>query len=410
MLPGGLRVVSEVIPGARSTAVGIWVGVGSRDETPSLAGASHFLEHLLFKGTAQRSALDIATAMDAVGGELNAFTSKEYTCFYARVLDEDLALAVEVICDMVMSSRLASVDVESERGVLLEEIAMHDDDPDDAVHEMFTSALWGDSPLGRPVIWSSASLHGISRAALAGFYRRRYRLPAMVVAAAGGVEHRALLRLVRAGMAGRLGGEGVPAPLRHETRRDRGRPRTVRRRRPSEQAHLVLGSTALPRRDPRRYALAVLDNALGGGMSSRLFQEVREKRGLVYSIYSFTSAFADDGAFGVYAGCAPAKVSEVTALCRGILDEVAGHGLTDQEVTRAKGQLRGSFILGLDDTDARMSRLGKGELAYGQLLGVDQVLAHIAAVTPDDVRSVAAEVLGRPRALAVVGPGAKRAG
>lgn len=407
VLPGGLRVVTEAMPAVRSVAFGVWAGVGSRDETTRLGGASHYLEHLLFKGTRRRDALDISAALDAVGGELNAFTAKEYTCYYARVLDADLPLAVDVICDMVTSSLIAAGDVEAERGVILEEIAMHDDDPTDAVHDNFARTVHGDTPLGRPVLGTVGTIGAIDRRAIAGYYRRRYRADNLVVAVAGNVEHARVVRLVRSAFraAGALdGGDVPPAPPRIGGRPTAFRPGVSVLRRPTEQANLVLGTEGISRTDDRRWALGVLNAALGGGMSSRLFQEVREKRGLAYSVYSFASHFADTGVMGVYAGCLPKKVDEVLDICRDQLALVAADGLTEEELARGKGQLRGSLVIGLEDTGSRMSRLGKSELVYGELLGVDDVLAAIDAVTPDDVCAVAADVLGGPRALSVIGP------
>jgi predicted Zn-dependent peptidase len=407
MLPGGLRVISEAIPTVRSVSFGVWAGVGSRDETARLSGASHFLEHLLFKGTRTRSALEIATAMDAVGGEMNAFTGKEYTCYYARVLDDDLPLAVDLICDMVASSVLAVGDFESERAVILEEIAMHDDDPGDVVHDAFATAVFGDGSLGRPVIGTAESIAGLRRPQVAGYYRRRYRPSNLVVAAAGNLDHGKLVRRVRAAFerAGFLDGAGgAPVP----PRRDAAAPRTKAEvrvvDRGTEQAHLVLGGTALSRRDERRFALGVLNGALGGGMSSRLFQEVREKRALVYSIYSYASQYAGTGVFGVYAGTTPAKVNDVLAICREQFELVADAGIGPDELARGKAQLRGGLVLGLEDTGSRMNRLGKSELVYGELLTVDEVLRRIDAVTLDDIKEVAADVLRRPLSLAVIGP------
>jgi len=404
VLPGGLRVRTESMPAARSVTFGIWVGVGSRDERPSLAGASHFLEHLLFKGTARRSALDIAAAMDAVGGESNAFTGKEFTCYYARVLGEDLPLAVDLISDMVTGSLIRPDDVDSEREVIVEEIAMHDDDPADLVHESFARALFGDSPLGRPVIGSVGSVEQLSRTAVAGWYRRRYRLPTMVVAAAGALSHDVVMRLVRKSFGPLLAGDAGPAPLRPADRPPSAHSAVVCQERPGEQANLLLGTTGLRRDDPRRPALAVLNAALGGGPSSRLFQSVRERRGLAYSIYSDASAHADTGTFGVYAGCAPGKVTEVLTLIRDQLADVAVRGLTDDEVRRGKGAVRGSTVLDLEDTGSRMSRLGKAALVHAEQLTAEQLLDRIAAVTPDDVRAVAADVLSRPLALGALGP------
>ena len=407
VLPGGLRVVTESMPTVRSVAFGVWVGVGSRDETPGLAGASHFLEHLLFKGTKRRSALDIAAVMDAVGGEMNAFTAKEYTCFYARVLDTDLPLAVDVVSDMVTSSLITPADFESERGVILEEIAMHDDAPDDIVHDAFAKAIFGDHPLGRPVLGSVDSITAVSRTSVHGYYKRRYKPGQMVVSVAGNVDHARVVRLVRKAFGPMLEAAGTSVPA--EPRQPRTGPPVVGgiqvTRRPTEQANLVLGTGGLARGDERRFALGVLNNALGGGMSSRLFQEVRERRGLAYSVYSYHSQYADTGLFGVYAGCAPSRVREVLSLCREQIDLVVTKGITAEEIARGKGQLKGSLVLGLEDTSSRMHRIGKGELVHGEQLTVDEVIARIDAVTPEDVRAVAADVLdGSTLGLAVIGP------
>jgi len=405
VLPGGLRVVTEEVPSARSVAVGVWVGVGSRDETPALSGASHFLEHLLFKGTATRSALDIAVAVDAVGGDLNAFTAKEHTCYYAHVLHTDLPLAIDLVCDVVTAATIAPADVEAERGVILEEIAMRDDDPGDLVHDVFGEALFGDTPLGRPVIGAVETVATLTRDRIAGYYRRRYKPETMVVATAGRLRHADVVSRVRRAFGSQLDSPATPLPIRAGTRSERP---PVRRLavlgRSTEQANLVLGGTGLARTDERRFALGVLNSALGGGMSSRLFQEIREKRGLAYSVYSYVSHYADTGQFGVSVGCHPAKVPDVLALVREQLAEVAEHGITDAEVARGKGQARGGLVLGLEDSGSRMSRIGKGELAYGEVLDVDDLLARVDAVTPEAVREVAADVLCRPQCLAVVGP------
>lgn len=403
VLPGGLRVLTEAVPGVRSATVGVWVEVGSRDETPAVAGASHFLEHLLFKGTPGRDALEIAAAFDRVGGEANAFTAKEHTCFYAHVLDRDVPMAVDVLGDMLSRSLVAAADVEAERSVVLEEISMHDDEPADAVHDAFAEALWGSSPLGLPVIGTEASITAMTRSQVHGWWRRRYTAPRMVVSAAGAVEHADVVRRVERALAPLLAVEAEPEPLRPEAgRRTRGSGLAVWDR-PTEQANLVLGMAGLPRRDPRRFALGVLSNALGGGMSSRLFQEVREKRGLVYSVYSFTNGYADAGLFGVYAGCQPRRLRQVLDVCRDQLADVAASGLTAEEVERGKGQLRGGLVLGLEETSTRMSRLGKGELSYGEVLSTDEVLARIDAVTVEQVHAVAAQVLTQPLVVAGVG-------
>ncbi|GAA1681411.1 pitrilysin family protein [Fodinicola feengrottensis] len=408
VLPGGLRVVTEAMPTQRSVSFGIWVGIGSRDESAALAGSSHFLEHLLFKGTRRRSALDISAELEAVGGESNAFTGKEYTCYYARVLDDDMPLAIDVVCDMLASSLIAPEDVETERGVILEEIAMHDDDPGDVVHDVFSEAIFGAHPLGRPVIGTPDTITAMTRKQIHSFYKRRYTPDTMVVSVAGNLDHNYVVRLVRKAFesAGLLEGDAVarepramhqriatlePVPLRVVDK-------------DTEQAHIVLGTVGIARADDRRFALGVMNQALGGGMSSRLFQEVRERRGLAYSVYSYASQYADTGIFGVYAGCARGRVHDVLGIVSEELATVAAKGITDDEVRRAKGMLKGSTVLGLEDTGSRMSRIGKSELVYGDVLSVDDLLGKIDSVTPEQVRSVACDVLARPMSLGVIGP------
>jgi predicted Zn-dependent peptidase len=405
VLPCGLRVVTESMAGARSASVGVWVGIGSADEAPSVAGASHYLEHLLFKGTASRSALEIASAIDAVGGELNAFTEKEHTCYYATVLDRDLPLAIDVVTDVVLNATVTEQDVDVERSVVLEEIAMRDDEPADLVYDEFASALLGDTPFGRPILGTVASINALRRAQVAGYYRRRYQVPRIVVAVAGAVDHRDVLARVRRAFGDWLGGSAEPAAVR------RGRfPSAAPARAEQvitqdiEQANLVLGLSGLSRHDDRRFAQAVLSTVLGGGMSSRLFQRIREDRGLAYSVLSFTTQFAAGGIFGLYAGCQPGKTDEVLALMNAELADLAAHGLTRAEVERGKGQVRGATILGLEDPGSRMTRIGKSELGFGDVIGVDEVLARIDAVSAADVAAVAAYLLSRPRCLTVVGP------
>ncbi|AXK35392.1 insulinase family protein [Streptomyces armeniacus] len=413
VLPGGLRVITESVPTVRSVTFGIWARVGSRDETPALNGATHYLEHLLFKGTERRSALDISAAVDAVGGEMNAFTAKEFTCYYARVLDTDLPLAIDIVCDMLTGSVIEPSEVEAERGVILEEIAMTEDDPGDCVHDLFASTMLGDSPLGRPVLGTVDTVNALTRDRIARFYRKHYDPTHLVVAAAGNVDHDTVVREVRAAFerAGALPGPEADGTAAAEPVGPRGGTRAIRTAgrvelldRHTEQAHVVLGMPGVSRNDERRWALGVLSAALGGGMSSRLFQEIREKRGLAYSTYSYTSGFADCGLFGVYAGCRPSQVPDVLKICRDELDRVVQHGLTDEEVRRSVGQLSGSTVLGLEDTGALMHRIGKSELCWGEQMSVDDMLAKISAVTPDDVRAVAREVLGVRPSLSAIGP------
>jgi predicted Zn-dependent peptidase len=413
VLPGGLRVVTEYLPAVRSVALGIWVGIGSRDEDETHAGATHYLEHLLFKGTRTRTALDISAAMDAVGGEMNAFTAKEYTCYYARVLDEDLSLAIDILSDMVTSSLITTRDVDAERGVVLEEIAMNEDDPSDSVHEAFTTRLYGDTPLGRPILGTVDSINGITREQIYEHYVARYTPPYMVIAAAGNLDHDTVVAAVEAAFGSvladfadaqpaepRLGGSGDPW-ARYGSSPGRGVKLVSRS---IEQANLVLGCEGVSRTDDRRFALGVLNAALGGGMSSRLFQEVREKRGLAYSVYSFAAQHADTGLWGIYAGCLPSKADEVLSICADEVAKVVSVGLSDAELERGKGQVRGGIVLGLEDPSSRMTRLGKAELVYPRLEPVDELLTAIEAVTHDDVRRVAGEILTRPKTLAVVGP------
>jgi predicted Zn-dependent peptidase len=406
VLPGGLRVVTEWLPAVRSAAFGIWASVGSRDEDLDHAGATHYLEHLMFKGTSRRSALEISAAMDAVGGELNAFTGKEYTCYYARVLDADLPLAIDVLADMVTSSLIAPKDVDAERGVILEEIAMNEDEPSDTVHEAFAEQLFGDTPLGRPILGTVASINAITRDQIAGHYAAKYTPPDLVVAVAGNVDHDAVVQQVSGAFGAALTGDAAPTPARLSATVPGHASGTGVRlvSRGIEQANMVLGCAGLSRTDDRRFALGVLNAALGGGMSSRLFQEVREKRGLAYSVYSFASQHSDTGMWATYIGCLPAKADEVLSICQEEIAKIISGGLTDAELERGKGQLRGSLVLGLEDPSSRMSRLGKSELVYARLEPVDEILASIEVVTHDDIRRVAAEILDRPKVLAVVGP------
>ena len=406
VLPGGLRVVTEYLPAVRSVALGIWVGVGSRDEDLPHAGATHYLEHLLFKGTSKRTALDISAEMDTVGGEMNAFTAKEYTCYYARVLDADLPLAVDILSDMVTSSLITAKDVDAERNVVLEEIAMNEDDPSDTVHEAFSAKLFGDTPLGRPILGTVDSINAITREQIYEHYQARYTPEHLVIAAAGNLDHDKVVDLVQAAFGAALDRSAQPAPPRLDGS-DNGHIAGTGIQlvsRAIEQANLVLGCEALARTDDRRFALSVLNAAFGGGMSSRLFQEVREKRGLAYSVYSFSAQHADTGLWGIYVGCLPSKADDVLSICVDEIAKVAEGGLSDAELARGKGQVRGGIVLGLEDPSSRMSRLGKSELVYPKLEPVDEVLTAIDAVSHDDIRAVAAEILTRPKALAVVGP------
>ena len=404
VLPGGLRVITEHVPGVRSASFGVWAGVGSRDETPAMAGSAHFLEHLLFKGTPTREALDIAAAIEAVGGDLNAFTTKEYTCYYARVLDADLPLAIDIISDIATNALIRKADVEQERHVILEEIAMRDDDQADSAHELFAEAMFGDHDLGRPILGTVDTIRAARMASIRRFYAKHYTPEKLVVAAAGNVDHAAVVRRVRRAFAHVLDGTSLPAERRAmRAANSIGHGTRVLNRR-TEQAHMVWGVPGLPRDDARKYAVGVLNAVLGGGMSSRLFQEVREKRGMAYSVYSFMQGFADCGQVGVYVGSQPSKIDDVIAVVKDTIRSVVADGITDEELARGKGQLKGGLVLGLEDTGARMTRIAKAELVTGELLGVDATLARIESVTREDVAAVAAELFGQRATLAVVGP------
>ncbi len=412
VLANGLRVITESIPGVRSVSTGVYVGVGSRDESILEAGASHFLEHLLFKGTSRRSALEISAAIEAVGGETNAYTTKEHTCFYARVLDQDLPLAVDVLCDIVTSSLLDPGEIETERDVIIEEIAMRDDEPAEEAQELFDAAAFGDHPLARPAAGSTESVAAMERQTIADFYQRRYGADSIVIAVAGSLRHEHVVELVRQGVA--RADEPMPSrAIPGAAISMRGGALDVIpvaagarcvRYKDSEQAHMVIGTAAPHRHDQSRYAFDVLNEVLGGGMSSRLFQEVREKRGLAYAVQSSTSRFADAGLFYVYAGCKPRNVGAVSRLVESELRRIADLGITDEELARGKGMIAGATALGLEDTESRMGRIGLGELLYPEYRSVDAELARISSVGLEDVRTVAAQLMGKPLMMTVVGP------
>ncbi|OMH31196.1 pitrilysin family protein [Tersicoccus sp. Bi-70] len=408
VLPGGVRVLTEAMPGQRAVTVGFWIAVGSRDEAAGEYGSTHFLEHLLFKGTPTRSALDIASAFDAVGGESNAATAKESTCYYAHVLDEHLPMAIATMADMVTSASLDAEELEQERTVILEELAMASDDPADVAHERFAAAVLGDHALGRPIGGTPEIIRSVGRESVSAHYQRYYRPDELVVTAAGSLDHDAVCGLVlealrRSGWE--LDPDAVPVDRRSETAAVIT-PETALQvvQRPVEQANIILGTGGLNATDDRRFALSVLNAALGGGMSSRLFQEIREKRGLAYSTYSFAAGYADAGYVGLYAGCSPARVPEVLGLLESELGRLADHGLDAEELDRAKGQLRGGLVLGLEDTASRMSRLGRAELVHGRFIDLDESLDRVQRVTPAQVTALARTLASGPRSTVVVGP------
>ncbi|MEY5144828.1 MAG: hypothetical protein RL745_195 [Actinomycetota bacterium] len=404
VLPSGLRIITESVPSMRSVTFGVWVGVGSRHETGAQAGSAHYLEHLLFKGTATRSALDISSAIDAVGGEMNAFTSKEHTCFYARVLDTDLPLATDIISDIITSATLRSADVDAERSVVLEEIGMRDDDPGDVAHEQMFASMYGDAhPMGRSILGTRNTIESITPAAIRSFYKKHYVPSQLVVAAAGNVEHAAVVKQVRNAFEGAFANTSAPAHRPIKTRLHSGD--RIDLVRPTEQANIIMGFPGLTRNDETRWVLAVLNSVLGGGMSSRLFHEVREQRGLVYSVYSFISSFSDSGLVGVYAGTTPTRTDAVLEVVTQVLADVAARGISEDELARGKGQVRGSTVLSLEDNFSRMSRVGKSELTGRPVLSLSEMVRRIDAVTTAQIQDMAQRIFAStPPTTVVVGP------
>lgn len=399
-LPSGLRVLTEAIPHVRSVCLGFWMGVGARDEEEELGGISHFLEHLIFKGTKTRSAREISELFDTLGGELNAFTAKEYTTYFARLLDEHVPVGVEVLADMLQNSAFRVADMNSERDVVLEEINLHEDSPDERIHDLFATSLWGHHPLGKSILGQADTVRSMSGSEIRDFFDKAYVPANMVVAAAGHLEHEAIVDLVDKHFVPRPGGPHgrklLPAhPEAHATVFSKK----------TEQAHISYGTQAVSAKDPRRFALAILDNILGGGMSSRLFQEIREKRGLAYAVYSYHSLYADGGLFSVYAGTNPAKAEEVVKLVQAELDKMAKKGVTDEEVYRAKEHFKGQLVLGMESTSNRMTRLGKSELGDIEILSLDQLVERIDSVTAEAVLDVARTLFSPDRmVLTVIGP------
>ena len=407
ILPSGVRILSESVPGSRSSTVGFWVAVGSRDEVQGTHGSTHFLEHLLFKGTPTRTALDIAISFDSVGGEHNAVTAKEYTCYYAKVQDRDLPMAVDVLADMFTSSLIEAGEFETERGVILEELAMADDDPSDVANERFFEAVFGAHPLARPIGGYPEAIEQVSREAVLSHYAINYRPQDLVITVAGAVDHdelvaRATAALERAGWLS----SGVASPVARRSAQadliDRGSPLVVVDR-PLEQENLFIGVSGLAASDDRRTTMAVLNSVLGSGMSSRLFQEIRERRGLAYSVFSFGASYSDAGLFGMYAGCSPAKTPQVAELMVSEFGRLARDGVTDDEVRRAVGQLAGASALSLEDSDTRMSRLGRSELTLGEFADLDETLRRLDGVRAADVRALAEDLVSRPLSVAAVG-------
>ena len=378
VLENGLVVLTERMSAVRSVSIGVWIQVGSREEEEGQAGISHFIEHLVFKGTEKRSAGEIAGAIDSVGGTLDAFTSREYTCFFAKVLGEHLPLAVDILADLVLHARLDGDDIEREREVILQEIKMVEDAPDDQIHDLFAQTIWAEHPLGRPILGRRETLEGIRRDEIVKYMKDSYRPDRVIISAAGDLDHDALVDLVAAafgGWEGRSHPRSSPPPVPRFT--------TIQEDRDFSQVHLCLGVNGLDYGHGDRYTLSIANTILGGGMSSRLFQEVREKRGLVYSIYSYTASYRDAGLVVVYAGTSNDHYQQVLDLIRAAFRKIRDEAVGPEEFRRAKDQLKGNLLLGLESTSSRMTRLAKMYMCFNRCFGLDEIIQGIEEVTPE---------------------------
>nr|WP_202887158.1 pitrilysin family protein [Cohnella zeiphila] len=392
-----MRVVIETIPTSRSVSFGIWVKTGSRYETPSNNGISHFIEHMLFKGTKRHSAKEIADRFDGIGGNVNAFTSKEYTCYYAKVLDQHLPIAVDILSDMFFESQLAQEELAKEKNVILEEISMYEDTPDDTVHDLASRASMGDHPLAYSILGTAERLNAMGPADLRQYMSERYSVANTVVSLAGNVDEKVLELLEK-----HFGGFNV-AGQEMKLEAPAFRPGALFHKKKTEQNHLCLTFPGVANDDPKMYAMILLNNTIGGGMSSRLFQEIREKRGLAYSVYSYHTSYADSGLFTVYAGTAPKQTQDVYDLTLEMLADVQAKGLTEAEIHRGKEQLKGNLILSLESTSSRMNRIGKNELMLGRHYTLDEMLQRIDDVQAEDIEAMIARIMGEAGSIAVVG-------
>jgi predicted Zn-dependent peptidase len=401
-LDSGERVISEPLEHVRSAAVGYWIGAGSRDEQPGEAGVTHFIEHLLFKGTSRYTALEIAEIFDGLGGELNAATSREHTLVYARVPDHHLETAMDVMGDMVFSPSFA--DLDSEREVVLEEIAMYDDAPQELVHDLIAEAVFGDHPLGRPVIGTADVISSIPREDIARYHDEMYVPANIVVAAAGNVEHDRVVELVERALSRRESHREDHVNVRPALVQPPP-PRMRFLRKDTEQYHVCLAAPGISRSDRRRFAASLLDAILGGSASSRLFQEIREKRGMAYAVYSFVSQYTDTGQIGIYVGTREDNLGDALAIAAEQIADIAGGNLPERELVRAKENLKGRILLSMESTSTRMNRLGKSLITDSELLSLDRIVAEIDAVEAASVSELAAALLAPERlSAACIGP------
>lgn len=397
-LDNGLRIITHHMPSVHSVAIGCWVDTGSRDESGPEAGASHFLEHLLFKGSDTWSARDISETFDGIGARHNAFTSKEYTCYWTRMRDADLPLGIEILGEMLQRPAFRQEEIDSERHVVLEEINMNEDDPTDVAHELFVEALWAGHPLSPPILGTTDSITEMSRGTIEEYWSRRYTPKSTVIAVAGNLPSD-LTSLVTE----RFGSWEGPPISRSLESPEVGSSIKVRTR-DTEQAHIVFGCPSITRDDDRRFALTLLDHVLGGGMSSRLFHEIRETRGLAYAVHAFRLPFTDAGASAVYVGTTPSQTDEVMKLIRDQLHQIASEGITDEELDRAKGHAKGALALGLEDPNSRMNRIGRTEIVGMEHLTVDETVERLSAVTHEEIKDVAGAAWTGPYVMGAVGP------
>lgn len=399
-LGSGIKVITEKIPYVRSVALGFWVGVGARDESAQLSGMSHFLEHLLFKGTKTRTAREISETFDTLGAELNAYTAKEYTYFYTRLLDEQAHVGVEVLSDMLQNSLFGENEILAEKEVVLEEINLHQDTPDELIHDFFAESLWENHPLGKSGLGTAETVRSFTKADIEKYFTSNYAFDNMVVAAAGNLEHEEIANLIREFFI-----KKTPGKNQKNRKKPKANSGVFVMEKDTEQAHILYGAEGLHAKDKDRFALAILDNIIGGGMSSRIFQEVREKRGLAYATYSYHTLYAETGLFAAYAGTRPGQVEEVVKIIKNEIDEIVDVGVKAEELHRAKEHIKGQIVLSMESTGTRMTRLGKSELIQGEILSLDELIERIDKVELGDVARVARNIFESGKEiLTVIGP------
>jgi len=380
VLPNGVRVITEKIDYVRSVAMGLWIGAGSRNETKGYEGISHFIEHMFFKGTEKRTARQLAETLEAVGGQLNAFTTKELTCYFAKVLDEDVNLAIDVLNDMFFNSRFDPVEIDKEKNVVLEEIKMYQDSPDELIHDFFSQHVWNNHPLGKPILGAANSINGLNREKVRYYLDNFYTPDQIVLAVAGKIEPEEILK--------RVSVFGDFRRQRKKNNEDLPNADTVRKsiKKDTEQMHLILGVPGIGQDDDDIFVLHIINSILGGGLSSRLFQEIREQRGLAYSVYSYHSTYKDSGLFAVYAGTSPNKTEEVIKCTINEMNKLKTEGLLEEDLEKTKAQIKGNLYLGLESVSSRMSRLGKTELSFGRVKTAEEAVEQLEKVTVEDVK------------------------